>query len=238
MKSHQPQPPFKPPAAIIFDCDGTLVDSERISLAVLAELVNRHGASLTAEEATRRFSGQDLKVVFQEIGNELGNPLPSDIIEQFRAIQLPRLRQSTPPIDGADALLESLDMPFCVASNAPLEKIGVCLDASGLRRHFYDDRIFSAYEVGRWKPDPALFLHAATQMNAEPQNCWVVEDSRFGVDAAVAAGMSTFVFDPHNKFPTSDRWHRIGKLRELSRYLSRSVAEAANQTDPTPETMG
>lgn len=91
-------------------------------------------------------------------------------------------------IDGAAALLETLSLYFCVASNAPWAEMELSLGLTGLRHHF-GDRVFSAYDVGAWKPDPGLFLHAAAARGVAPSHCPVVEDSEGGVTAGVAAGM-------------------------------------------------
>ncbi|MEM9828406.1 MAG: HAD-IA family hydrolase [Planctomycetota bacterium] len=207
--------------AVVFDCDGTLVDSEKVSLSVLAQLVGEHGLALEAEEAIRRFSGQDLKLVFRDLEAELGTTLPTDIIEVFRGRQIPQLKRSLEAIEGADALLSGLRLPACVASNAPQSKIRVCLETTGLIRHFDTHQIFSAYDIQRWKPDPALFQLAARSLNVPPERCAVVEDSIFGIQAALAAGMQTFVLDPHDRFGEfDDQLVRVGSLVELRPFLS------------------
>jgi HAD superfamily hydrolase (TIGR01509 family) len=95
------------------------------------------------------------------------------------------------PVDGAMELIRSLTVPFCVASNGPREKIELCLRVTGLLPYF-KGRIFSAYEVGFWKPDPQLFIHAARALGASPTRCAVVEDSTPGLKAGLAAGMTVF----------------------------------------------
>ena len=204
-----------PIRAIIFDCDGTLVDSETISLKVLTELVVSFGYPLKYERAVERFSGQDLKLVFAEIESEMSQPLPADIIEQFRKLQIPRLESELREIAGASLLLQSVQVPYCIASNAPQSKIRVCLQTTGLMSLFADDRIFSAYDVDRWKPDPTLFLMAAEKLGVAPQECAVVEDSVFGIDASLSAGMQTFVYDPHRQHLSDDRVRRVDTLPDL-----------------------
>jgi HAD superfamily hydrolase (TIGR01509 family) len=100
-------------------------------------------------------------------------------------------------VAGAADVLAKLDadgVPYCVASSADHARIRVALTKAGLAGHFTDDRIFSAQDVGRGKPAPDLFLHAAATMGFPPAVCAVVEDSPLGVEAAVAAGMDVFGF--------------------------------------------
>jgi HAD superfamily hydrolase (TIGR01509 family) len=96
-------------------------------------------------------------------------------------------------------VLQGLHLPFCVASSGPREKIELSLRATGLLPYFRG-RIFSAYELGSWKPEPDLFLHAAKVMAVAPARCAVVEDSVKGVRAGIAAGMAVFGYaHPENK---------------------------------------
>lgn len=208
----------QPIRAIIFDCDGTLVDSETISLQVLVDLVAEFGVELSHSDALSRFSGQDLKLVFAELAPSMNCPMPDDFIDQFRERQFAQLQRSLAPIDGADDLLTSLDHPFCVASNAPISKMQICLNTTGLIRHFDDSRIFSAYQVNAWKPDPAVFLLAAETMGVSPSECLVVEDSVFGIDAGLAAGMQVLGYDPEQTLK-ADRTIKNGQLRWV-RHLS------------------
>jgi HAD superfamily hydrolase (TIGR01509 family) len=206
----------EPIEAVIFDCDGTLVDSETISLRVMSELVSEFGHEISHADAVRRFSGQDLKLVIRELEYDMGRELPDDIMDTFRARQIPCLERELQPIAGAHQLLQSLKIPFCVASNAPKMKIRVCLETTGLDQFFSDDLIFSAYDIERWKPDPTMFLDAANRLGVSPQNCAVVEDSHFGIDAGIAAGMRTFVYDPHDRCQSyGDKIVRVRCLSEL-----------------------
>ena len=201
--------------AVIFDCDGTLVDSETLSLAVLVELVAELGLQIDYQEAMDRFAGNELSVVFRELERRLGKPLPDDFLETFRTQQIAVLKDSLEPVAGVHELLASLTLPFCVASNAPLHKIQVCLTTTGLRSHFADSQIFSAYEINSWKPAPDLFLAAARHLNFAPEDCAVVEDSAFGVEAGITAGMQVIGFDPHGKL--EDEFSDICCIQEMSK---------------------
>ena len=117
--------------------------------------------------------------------------LPDDFEDGLRAHMAAQFEARLEPMDGAGALIEALDVPYCVASNGPRSKMEITLRIAGLLEHF-DGRIVSAYEVGVWKPDPGLFLHAAHMLGAAPERCAVVEDSDYGIAAGVAAGMQVF----------------------------------------------
>ena len=206
--------------AVIFDCDGTLVDSEVISLRVLVDYVKEFGLQIDHSEAMERYAGNELTVVFRDIENQLGHALPDDFLEQFRHRQLAKLRSDVLACDGADELLRNLTLPFCVASNAPTNKIEICLTTTGLIRHFEPDQIFSAYDIEKWKPAPDLFLLAAKSMNVQPQNCVVVEDSSFGVKAGLAAGMRVIAYQPRGgtldaEFGIPQVQHLAGLLHQL-----------------------
>lgn len=194
-----PSPEIK---AVIFDCDGTLVDSETISLAILVECVAEQGLHISHEEAMERFAGNELSVVFHEFEERLGRPLPDDFLDSFRHRQMETLGQRVQPIAGAAELLQSICLPMGVASNAPLDKVNLCLRTTGLLPHFQADKIFSAYQIQKWKPEPDLFLMAAESLGVAPESCAVIEDSVFGLKAGLAAGMQVFGYNPHEKLPT------------------------------------
>ena len=166
---------------VIFDCDGTLVDSETISMGVLQQLCAEHGLTLSMEEAMESFAGNELSVVLDILQDKLNRKLPNDFLDTFRSKQLAELAQSLTAIDGAFDLVQSLTVPICVASNAPLSKVNLCLQVTSLDQFFSPDRILSAYTIKKWKPAPDLFLQAAKELSVAPQDCLVVEDSLFGV---------------------------------------------------------
>ncbi|MEM9587296.1 MAG: HAD-IA family hydrolase [Planctomycetota bacterium] len=205
------------PSAIIFDCDGTLVDSETLSLKVLVDLFTEYGLVIPVEEAIRLYAGVNLYDVFDELRPRATRPLTEDVIQRFRDRQIAELKRSLRPIDGATDMLESLTVPYCVASNAPRYKIEVCLETSGLRSHFEDAMIFSAYDRQKWKPDPDLFVTASKAMGVAAETCVVVEDSVPGVQAGIAAGMHVIAFDPHGRLAQSHpEVTHIQSLRQLT----------------------
>jgi HAD superfamily hydrolase (TIGR01509 family) len=180
---------------VIFDCDGVLVDSERISNGVLAEMLGEEGLELTLAEARQRFQGRLLEDVARIAARELGRPLPGDWVERYEARRERAFRAELEPVAGARELVEGLraaGVAVCVASQGSLRKTSVSLALTGLDRLFPSDARFSARQVARGKPAPDLFLHAAARCGFEPAACVVVEDTPSGVIAAVRAGMRAY----------------------------------------------
>lgn len=183
-------------AAIIFDCDGTLVDSERVGNAVLVDCVRELGLQLSLEEALEHFAGRKMADTIKLIETWLGSPVPENFLPSLRLRMARAFQERLEPMEGVHALLGSLAVPMCVASNGPQDKMQVSLRVTGLL-DFFPGRVFSAYECGSWKPEPGLFLHAARTMGVAPESCAVVEDSPLGIQAAVSAGMTAFGYAPH-----------------------------------------
>ena len=178
---------------VIFDCDGVLVDSESLAIPVLASKARLAGSKLTNAEAFTLFRGQRFAHSVAEIEKRSGIKLPEHFETSFREELALTYEAQLQSIAGIHETLTAITCGFCVASNAPLGKIRQNLKIAGLLAQF-EDHIFSAYEVGSWKPDPKLFLHAASTMGVEPSRCLVVEDSIYGIEAAKAAGMKVFGF--------------------------------------------
>ena len=177
--------------AVLFDCDGVLVDSERVAAECIIEFAARYGAVFEFDEALERFTGARMADNLRDIEERGKCTLPDDFEDSLRAHMAAQFEARLEPMDGAEALIEALDVPYCVASNGPRSKMEVTLRIAGLLDHFAG-RIVSAYEVGVWKPDPGLFLHAARMLGTAPERCAVVEDSDYGIEAGVAAGMRVF----------------------------------------------
>ena len=186
---------------IIFDCDGVLVDTEPLTNRVLAACVTEAGWAVDSAYSIAHFKGRNLADILADVEAHLGKQLP-DLLDTYRQRMYEEIHQfGVPAMDGIHELLDALDAmgedaPHrCIGTNAPLKKAKLTLGGSGLIDRFaHRDRpdqktMFSAYEVGQWKPDPGLFLHAAESMGHAPSNCIVVEDSVAGVHAAIAAGM-------------------------------------------------
>lgn len=184
------------PDLVIFDCDGVLVDSERLTVVVEARILTELGWALTPEDVVDRFVGVSSERMLAEVERHLGPELTAHF-DEISTIEIRReFDAHLQPVDGVIDVLDALDRagtPTCVASSGSHDKMRQTLGLTNLW-HRFRGRIFSASEVAHGKPEPDLFLHAASTMGIEPSRCVVIEDSPFGVQAAVAAGMTAYGF--------------------------------------------
>ena len=211
---------------VIFDCDGTLVDSETIGNEVLVDHVAEFGLTMPIEEAVALFTGGKMSRAVAELERRLGEPLPTDFVPELRRRMASAFRQRLKTMPGARQLLEKLEIPFCIASNGPRDKMDVTLQSTGLAEFFPPSKVLSAYEVNSWKPDPELFFHAARCLGVKPPRCAVVEDSKPGIDAGLAAGM--FVFLLSSERPSGwvqERVWSVPHLEELVIFLCDGTGE-------------
>jgi HAD superfamily hydrolase (TIGR01509 family) len=182
---------INPIELVIFDCDGVLVDSERIAVRVDVALGAELGWPLTEAEVIQRFVGRSSRSVSEEIAARLGQDVADTWTERFDLAYRQAVDAGLTPVEGIRDALDEITQPTCVASSGTHEKIRHALGRTGLYDRF-EGRIFSATEVAHGKPAPDLFLHAAAAMGVPPAACVVVEDSQYGVRAARAAGMRCF----------------------------------------------
>ena len=219
--------------AVIFDSDGTLVDTEDIGLDVIHTMAVAEGLRVHRDEVHQRFRGIRMADVVRWISSQLphGNTdFEADFMARVRLETAQQFARGVRAMPGAHALLAALQVPFCIATNGPREKIEHTLLLSGLRP-LLGERVFCAYEVGSFKPDPGLFLHAASALAQSPQHCAVVEDSLAGIEAGVAAGMQVFSLHPAQGIAQRllDQITLISSLEELQvrwQHLCRRTNEA------------
>jgi HAD superfamily hydrolase (TIGR01509 family) len=177
---------------IIFDCNGVLVESERIAAAVAADEFTRVGIPITPDLVMRYFFGRRPADMFAAIEAATKRKLPINFAARVTAATLMRLRAELRAMPHAAHALTWLRGPKCVASSSPLDRIRVSMETTGLTRFF--DHVFSASDVPHGKPAPDLFRQAASRMGVAAHDCIVVEDSPAGVKAAAAAGMTAIGF--------------------------------------------
>ncbi len=180
-------------ACVIFDLDGTLVDSEGLCNQAFLDLLPELDCSLQSMIA--RYRGQKLAPILTDIEKRISRKLPADFEQIYRARVAKLFETELLPMPSVSEMLQSIDYPVCVASSGPHDKIKRALSVTSLS-HFFGDNIFSSYEIGSWKPEPGLFLHASKSMGYSPQLCAVIEDSIPGIQAAVAAEMQPFLYSP------------------------------------------
>jgi len=185
--------------AVLFDCDGVLVDSEPITNGVLRDMLEELGWKLTAGECMRIFVGKALKDEQVLIEAHTGQPLTEDWLVRFRERRNEGLMRDVKPIRGAVqavALLhERLEGRIACASGADRFKVELQLQKCGLMPYF-KGRIFSGHELPRSKPAPDVYLAAAAALAVDPGRCAVVEDTVTGVMAGVAAGATVYGYSP------------------------------------------
>ncbi len=181
----------RPYDLVIFDCDGVLVDSERIANREFALLLKEIGLDFTLPQMFETFVGNTMARCVEIITDRLGHAPPANLLDRYHAMIRVALEREIEPVAGVVELLDALDaagIPYAVASNGEHSKMQTTLGATGLLARFEGCR-FSATDVARAKPAPDVFLHAAKVMGVSPTRCVVIEDSPLGVQGACAAGM-------------------------------------------------
>jgi len=178
---------------IIFDCDGVLVDSERIAIKIESEGLTALGWPLSHEEVIERFVGRSSAYGHAEIVAKLGVAIAESWSAEFRRKYRAALEADFVAVEGVVEALDQIDTLTCVASSSDHDHLRLVLGRTGLYARF-EGRIFSATDVKNGKPSPDLFLHAAASLGIPPSSCAVIEDSAPGIVAAQAAGMDAYAF--------------------------------------------
>jgi beta-phosphoglucomutase-like phosphatase (HAD superfamily) len=185
--------------AVLFDCDGVLVDSELITSAVLRDMLEELGWKLTPAECMRLFVGKAVKDERALIEAHTGQPLTEDWLVRFRERRNLGLMRGVQAIDGAVEAValvhERLGGRIACASGADRFKVELQLEKCALMPYF-KGRIFSGHELPRSKPAPDVYLAAAAALKVDPRRCAVIEDTVTGVTSGVAAGATVFGFSP------------------------------------------
>jgi HAD superfamily hydrolase (TIGR01509 family) len=192
---------------IIFDLDGTLVDSETLCNQAFIDLIPN--LSLKVEDLLLRFRGRKLAGIFNDIESIIGRDLPANFEAMYRARVYALFDTDLVAFPHVQIALQNLDIKMCIASSGPQYKIATALKKTGLYEIF-SGHIYSSYDIQKWKPDPSLFLYAASEMGIPPQSCLVIEDSAVGIDAAISAGMRPLQF--------CDGTHTIEGVESFSNY--------------------
>lgn len=205
---------------IIFDCDGTLVDSEGLAAQLISLLLAEQGIEMTSIDVLQRFRGVQFQRFVDDLQRAHRGLSTETLATQFRARSLPLFREQLKPVAGALDFVEALRIPACVASNGPRSKIETCLKSVGLHDAF-KDAIISAYEVQAWKPDPNIMLHAAKALDLPAEQCLVVEDSLPGVEAGLSAGchVAGFGETDFSRYQGLARFHHCRDYAALQRLI-------------------
>ena len=185
--------------AVLFDCDGVLVDSEPPTFAMLAEDFNRFGLTVTAVAVAERFTGGTIHDVAAR-ARGMGADLPEGWAADFYERLFVRLERGVPVIAGVEDVLDRLDaagIVYAVGSNGIGRKMAITLGPYPRLWDRLRDRLFSGQELGMPKPLPGLWLHCAAHLGVAPADCVVVDDSAVGCRGARAAGMRAMGFAAH-----------------------------------------
>ena len=209
------------PELVIFDCDGVLVDSEWLASKIEAKLLNDAGLEITAEEIGERYSGLTWKEILLDVEKNSDIVLSASMIDQAEKLVDLALERELDMIEGADRAVKRIKLPKCIASNSSRARLGISLGKTGLEKLF-EPHIFAAHEVGnnKGKPDPNVFLHAASVFNSKPGRTIVVEDSVHGIKGAIAAGMRVIGFTggKHTYYGHADRLTEAGAETVINRH--------------------
>lgn len=215
---------------VIFDCDGVLVDSEKIGVHIDRKVLAEVGLNFTVEEVVANFMGKSDKYFIETVESMIGRPVPNNWLEEISRRYQEAFENELTPVPGIVAALDELELPHCVASSGSHEKMRFTLGKTGLLERF-ENKLFSSTQVERGKPHPDLFLFAAKKMGWEPERCLVVEDSHAGVEAGLAAGMKVAAY-AGGFLKHDDRSHQnlvvIQEMAELKRVLSEPLLWSAN----------
>ena len=209
---------------VIFDCDGVLVDSERVANEVFARVLKEVcGLEFTLQDMFETFVGHSRVQCLARVEAMLGHPPPPELDQRYRDEINAALAASVEAIDGIESVLETLSIPCCVASSGSHDKMALTLGKTGLI-DFFDGNIFSTSEVARGKPHPDIYLHAAAAMgDYRAEACLVVEDSPLGITGARAAGMHVFGFAelmPAHRLRESGAHRVFERMRDLPDLIS------------------
>ncbi|MGL4239321.1 HAD family hydrolase [Tabrizicola sp.] len=213
------------PAAVLFDCDGVIVDSEGPTYALFLEEFAAHGLPMTLERLEAEFIGSTVETVAVR-ARAAGATLPETWVGDFYQRMYAMLAAGVPLVEGAVEVLDRLDregIPYAMGSNGSLEKMEITLGQHGLKGRFR--AVLSGQAIGRPKPAPDVYLAAAAACGVEPAACVVVEDSASGARAALAAGIPCLGFAAHGpETPTARQLTALGvplfhRMEDLPRLI-------------------
>lgn len=212
---------------VIFDCDGVLIDSENISMAIDMVLLAQNGIVLTETEMYRRFVGPTFEDMVAELEREHKKILPPDLGARKDAMMLELYRRDLKPVTGVIPMLQNLAIPKSIGTNGPRNRALEALRLTGLAP-FFGERLTTFEDVTNPKPAPDIYQLAAKRASLAPAHCLVVEDSVTGATAALAAGCKVIGFtgvahDPAAKareLKALGVSHVIHEMGELLRAIS------------------
>ncbi len=217
--------------AVIFDCDGVLVDSEIIAARTAVSMLKPYGFEMDVQEYSKAFAGKVEEDTLRIIKNEHHIDLPDDFPSQLKLKIEYAVDHDLEPIKGAIDVISRIQQPKAVVSNSRLVRVIHSLKQASLEDYF-GENLFAAEMVEKPKPDPAVYLLAASKLQVDPKNCLVIEDSISGATAAVKAGMCVigFLGGSHIHKGHADELQKVGvfttvrDMKDLSTKLQQLLA--------------
>jgi HAD superfamily hydrolase (TIGR01509 family) len=179
--------------AIIFDCDGTLVNSEAPTAKLITEILLSNGYQTNFSEILSISQGEKLAKLADKLMTKFEGLNPRQFIHAYNHKILEKLKSDLAPDQATIGVIQNLPLPKCVATNGSLERTEIALEASGLLR-FFKGLIVSGHDIKSWKPDPKIIQHSAALLNVEPQECLLIDDSIDGLKAGLSAGAQVASF--------------------------------------------
>ena len=172
---------------------------------------------------TKHFKGHKMQYCADQIDALISNELPKDFISKYRERSFEAFKANIKPVEGVTDLIKNLNIPYCVASSGPENKIKLNLELTGLLSYF-EHHIFSCYTIQKWKPSPEVFLWAAKTMGFKPSECVVIEDSITGVRAAKNGGFDVIGYTAHdyNNELQSEATFSFNAMLEIKEFFRRS----------------
>ena len=212
---------------IIFDCDGVIVDSERIANEVFAKVLNEEcGFSLSLDDMFQTFVGHSSSQCMAIIKEMLGEEPPPHLESRYKEEINHALATSVTAVSGIENAITNISIPYCVASSGSYEKMRTTLGKTKLLKYF-DGKLHSTTDVDRGKPFPDIYLYAAKKMGVlDPSKCLVIEDSPLGVKGGVSAGMTVFGYSElmdRNRLINAGAHHTFNNMYYLANEIQRFV---------------
>ncbi|XBS70346.1 6-phosphogluconate phosphatase [Acerihabitans sp. KWT182] len=204
-------------ACILFDCDGTLVDSEMLASRAYQQLFSQFGVELDTQQVHDRYKGMKVYDILASLAaTHSVLPSPHELEPAFRENLTRLMEEELTVIDGVEELISSIAVPIGVVSNGPREKIQHSMRLTGLDRWF-GEHLYSAFDYQCWKPDPLLLIKACEALNVAPADTILVDDSVSGVLAGINAGMKVWYFAeiPDPGLARRPEVHVFTKMSEL-----------------------
>lgn len=207
-------------AAVLFDCDGVLVDSETLANRALMQSLEEVGLPMTMDEVSATFTGHSFLSCMAAIEARLGHSVPENFVSNNRNYFRRLMHSELVPMPNITEVLKTLQLPFAVVTNSQKRELDIKLEFTGLATFFSLAKRFDAESLGVAKPDPEIYLCAARALNVDIKHCLIVEDSLPGITAGARSGATVWAYCPH---PTPAELQALGVARvftDWSQFLS------------------